>query len=311
MVTRVTQGRVAQVLQSGPHFICVGAQKAGTSWLHWNLLFHPATSMPPEKEVNFFHPPVPPWWQRQVLGRGLRNSGEWYRRYGAWSAAKKKEDHNFPFAWYERYLFATRSPRNYLKLFPKMPGPISGDISPVYATMSEEAIARFACILPHAKIIYLLRDPVDRAWPFVRMFNDLQKQRFDLATAPDADIIELIKMNEEDHGRYYIKLKRWEQHFPGRFNVGFYDQLCEDPERLFMEICNFIGIPPDANFDSARIRQRIYEGPSHPMRPAIRRYLSSELRSEIVALHRKFNNRYTQRWLDSLSDKVDTPQTNG
>ena len=41
-------------LEYGPDFICIGAQKSCTSWLHWNLFFHPDTAMPPEKESNYF-----------------------------------------------------------------------------------------------------------------------------------------------------------------------------------------------------------------------------------------------------------------
>lgn len=37
-----------------PHFVGIGAQKAGTSWLHACLYEHPAIYMPASKEVHFF-----------------------------------------------------------------------------------------------------------------------------------------------------------------------------------------------------------------------------------------------------------------
>jgi len=37
-----------------PDFLCVGAQKAGTSWLYHQLDFHPDFWMPPIKELHYF-----------------------------------------------------------------------------------------------------------------------------------------------------------------------------------------------------------------------------------------------------------------
>jgi len=51
---------------NGPDFLGIGAQKAGTSWLHANLAQHPRVRFPAEKEVHF--------WDRD-LERGV----SWYR----------------------------------------------------------------------------------------------------------------------------------------------------------------------------------------------------------------------------------------
>ncbi len=37
-----------------PDFLCVGAQKGGTSWLYQQLASHPDFWMPPIKEVRYF-----------------------------------------------------------------------------------------------------------------------------------------------------------------------------------------------------------------------------------------------------------------
>ena len=38
-----------------PKFLCIGAQKAGTSWLYAQLQSHPEVWMPPVKELQFFN----------------------------------------------------------------------------------------------------------------------------------------------------------------------------------------------------------------------------------------------------------------
>lgn len=121
---------------------------------------------------------------------------------------------------------------------------------------------------------------------------------FEVAT--DAQIIDLIKTRQKDHALYDVKLATWGRHFPGRLKLWFYDQLCEDPERLFLDVCEFLGISPNAHFENNKIHERVHAGSPNPMPDAVRRYLSSQLRPEIVAL--RFDNRYTQRWLESLSD---------
>jgi hypothetical protein len=38
-----------------PDFLCVGAQKTGTSWLYQQLAEHPDFWMPPLKELHYFN----------------------------------------------------------------------------------------------------------------------------------------------------------------------------------------------------------------------------------------------------------------
>src|SRR5262245_10957802 len=40
-----------------PDFLCVGAQKGGTTWLYWQLDSHPDFWMPPVKELHYFDKP--------------------------------------------------------------------------------------------------------------------------------------------------------------------------------------------------------------------------------------------------------------
>ena len=41
---------------------------------------------------------------------------------------------------------------------------LSGDISPAYSTLSDEIIQRVVNYFPNLKVIFLARDPVERAW---------------------------------------------------------------------------------------------------------------------------------------------------
>ena len=42
---------------TGPTFICIGAIKSGTTWLHYTLQQHPGVWLPPLKELRYFNEP--------------------------------------------------------------------------------------------------------------------------------------------------------------------------------------------------------------------------------------------------------------
>src|SRR4029453_18936667 len=60
-------------LDGRPDFLCVGAQKAGTSWLYHQLVSHPDFWMPPVKELHYFdemthsrHPDPENWRKARI-----------------------------------------------------------------------------------------------------------------------------------------------------------------------------------------------------------------------------------------------------
>lgn len=56
-----------------PHFLCVGAQKSGTTSLHALLGSHPQVFLPPAKELQFFslyHERGTPWYRDQFEAAG-------------------------------------------------------------------------------------------------------------------------------------------------------------------------------------------------------------------------------------------------
>ncbi len=274
-------------LNYGPDFICIGAQKSCTSWLHWNLLFHPETSMPPEKEINYF----------------CCEPSTWRERYTRLMKAKKNEFpmneifpmESFPFTWYEHFLFTPHTAENYCKLFPKPLGKISGDLSPTYCLLPPQYIEALSKKLPDVKIIYLLRNPIDRTWSQFRMM----KKNFLLTHSEDSEIIHYIK-NEGclDHSRYTSILNVWELYFPGRVKVWFYDQICKNPKKIFKEICAYLNISPQTNFLYNKIKSKVFEGSSIPMPINVEKYLSTEFQEELISLHQHFNNIYTKQWLN-------------
>ncbi|OED47353.1 sulfotransferase family protein [Leisingera sp. S232] len=123
----------------GPDFIIGGAPKCGTTSLHFILDQHPAISLP-QDEVHFFDADDPvahpdflsvragmlQWWDPRP---GAKANQNWYAG-------------RFPSA---------------------VPGGLTGEDSTTYL-MSELAASRIAAQLPEAKLVFMLRHPVQRAY---------------------------------------------------------------------------------------------------------------------------------------------------
>lgn len=312
-------------LKFGPDFLCIGAQKAATSWLNWNLTFHPETEMPPEKEINFFYSRSYTLWERffanlYLLINPNLNTGkvkwirkpilldkyiQWRLRYRVFYEERKKvflsflggrSESTFPYRWWKKWLFSQRTIENYFKLFYRDENKITGDMSPENAFLSNEWIELLYKKSPNLKIIYIIRNPIERTWSQFKMNN----KDFLLTNPKENKIIEHINNNYYFSCSSYIEvLNNWETYFPRRIKVLFYEQICENPEKAFIEVCNYLNISPNIEFNNNLIKEKIFEGYSHPIPISVRKFLNNYFKEEITSLHKRFNNVYTQSWINS------------
>ena len=128
-----------------PDFICIGAAKAGTTWLYDILSNSPGYWMPPMKELSYFgHPKRNP----KLLGR--------ITSLDHITNPKKRE-------WVAYFLKGEPRDDNwYLTLFKPARKRAAGDISPPYSRIGLNGIEHAKRLAPHAKIIMFVRKPADR-----------------------------------------------------------------------------------------------------------------------------------------------------
>ncbi len=151
-------------------FLGIGAQKAGTAWLFYRLREHPqAWFSPGGKEIHYFdvvHLGTDRVRRLAVIRRNARKA-MWDFRHGNPFAgsgflfsklrALGREDFAFTDDWY-RALFAA-----------KPAGMKGGEITPVYAALSDEGIRHVHRLMPEVPLIHILRDPLARAISSLRM----------------------------------------------------------------------------------------------------------------------------------------------
>src|SRR5437773_3685357 len=210
-----------------PDFLCVGAQKAGTSWLYRQLEKNLDFWMPPVKELHYFdqlnktkqfHPP--------------RNGDERDASF-----LESMEDLRGRF-----YLDLD----SYGRLFCHKGTLLSGDISPAYSTLSDEIIQRVVNHFPNLKVVFLARDPVERAWSQLSMGVRLGRiNRFD-ATDPEEVVCNLLNPGVLIRSHPSKIVARWKRYVrPENFRAFFFDDLKENPAELRRSMLGFLGGDPD------------------------------------------------------------------
>jgi hypothetical protein len=217
-----------------PDFLCVGAQKGGTSWLYRQLEGHPDFWMPPVKELHYlnsltrtrrFHPP----------------------------RCRDQRDASFLDSMKNLSALPYIDLENYGRLFKHKGSLVSGDISPAYSTVSDEIIQRVVNYFPNLKVIFLARDPVERAWSQLSMGIRLGMiSPFD---ATDADEVIRNLLNPGVLLRSYPSkiVARWRRYVrPDLFRIYFFDHLEKDPAELRRSILLFLGADP--NKPSSRLK---------------------------------------------------------
>jgi hypothetical protein len=136
---------------------------AGTTWLSDNLRLHPGVWDVPVKAFRYFNEPGPPLIVR-AFQRGDDNT-RWRRLVGVQLPyALVRPSRWTDASWLLRFALRARTPEGYRALMTRPPGRVGGEVTPAYARLAADAVALVHQTVPEARIIYLLRNPVQRMW---------------------------------------------------------------------------------------------------------------------------------------------------
>ena len=219
-----------------PGALCIGAQKAGTSWLAQMLGQHPQVWIPPFKEVQYFNHRFMPG-HRKWIAWHYRDKVQEIRDRHARSGIPVPPDLDaylhgitrgkmFHSQWYKR-VFA-----------PAPPDALAMDLTPEYSTLPDQAVDHVASFLPRAKIIYLIRHPVDRALSQLGMNLHREGRRPARLTDWMAEIDNPVLY---DRGDYAACLPRWQARFPDLLVLPF-GRIARDPQAVMAAVEAHLGI---------------------------------------------------------------------
>jgi hypothetical protein len=157
-------------VSDAPLLFCVGAAKAGTSWLHRVLSDHPGCALRSIKELHWFDALDRGEIGRQVAAVEARRAAYLADMEGAGpvrlaTRARQVKDCDDWLA-----VLKGGGERAYLKyLTAGAEGRMVADMTPAYALLSEERLRGMAETARDVRFLYLVRDPVERLWSHVRM----------------------------------------------------------------------------------------------------------------------------------------------
>jgi len=204
-----------------PTFLVIGAAKSGTEALCAYLGQHPDVFMCPQREPNFFEAEGRP----EIPYRGPGDAA-WLGPQ-MWTASLDEYQALFAGADHQRALG-------------------EGTASYLYCN---DVPARIHRHLPHARLIAILRNPVDRAYSAYSMMRGNGREslgRFvDALAAEDqrrADGWEPI-WHYARMGFYAEQLRRYDDLFaPDQLRVVLYDDFEERPDEVLSELFQYLGV---------------------------------------------------------------------
>ena len=271
-------------VSEGPDFICIGAQKAGTGWLYEQLRHHPDFWMPPVKELHYFDRLIS--WDTAEQARSLpfaRKDAE--RIKIARERAVDERDRDFLNRFEQLSSDRSLDLDRYAELFQPKGELLTGDITPGYSTLDQAAIKNIVARLPTTKVIFIARDPVERAWSQISMY--VRRGLIEPFESDDVERITEHLNRPEIRARSYPSeiVRRWRGNMtPDRFQVYFFDDLKRDAAELRRLIIGFLGGDPtrrsgslSADFDAKATKQKLR------LTSAAQRYLAQFFQTELHA----------------------------
>ena len=255
-----------------PDFICIGAQKAGTTWLDRNLRRHPRLWLPPVKELQYFSELYLPATRRWTTRHRVETATRTLARYIEKTPVDGWDDVRVARLCDIASGFA--SDDLYGKIFAGAPlGKICGEITPDYSTIPEEGVRHIVRLSPSVKIIFLMRDPIERSWSHIRMMARTRG-------VTDLAEIEAMAQSPEQVRRadYASLIGAWTKIVPDdRFHIAFTDDIAENPRQVLEGTCAFLGIRYQHRF-FRQAEKPVHVGEAQPMPLSVETLLKAQLR---------------------------------
>jgi len=292
-----------------PTFLGIGAHKAGTSWLHRELERHPHVWVPPVKELHFFDRspryPSPNTLATASPGARLLGSQPWERprmMTGLRKMARQALARDFRrAAWEARWTLGYYDEAWYRGLFAQGSSHgATGEITPSYSILEERDVERIKALNPAMKLLFVVRDPIERAWSAIRASVSRGLSSVDIESE-DEIIAEMRSRRHALRGDYERTLDIYLRHFdPAQILVCFHGAIQRDPVGLLGSVSRFLGVPPPPP-ETIDHRTRVNRSPPRPMPPRIRDELLRTHLPMIERLSRSWGG-YARRWAHSPDD---------
>lgn len=204
----------------------------------------------------------------------------------------------------------------YTDMFRPGLGLTRGEATPNYCLMPAANVQLVHSLMPGLKLIYIIREPVGRAWSHARHCFRHRQTTFEgysdsIDKVPDEKWIENVSHHTNLYaGRIVEHLKSWLAFFPPeQIYIDFYPSIRTDPRGLLSRIFKFLGVSAINDFSFFQIAQKLNEGISRRMTPVVEQFLHAlyaPSTAEVAAILReKFALTLPEEWRPLLQPNAE------
>ena len=232
------------------NFLCIGAQKAGTTWLYSVLREHEKINFPAGKEVHY-------WNTKLYMGI------EWYKN-----------------------------------LFDVGDGKINGEITPAYSILSDNIVSTIRSHFPDLRLIYVIRNPIQRAWSSAKMA--LQRAEMTLDEASDQWFIDHFHSRGSIlRGDYEKCIRNWRTFFPEEsLLILRYELITTQPESFIKKCLLHLGVKSSISEKMGnRLKDIVFKSQTGNLRNTLYDELIKIYRNKINSLSEYLNEDFST-WLE-------------
>lgn len=287
-------------------FLGIGAQKSGTTWLFRRMDELSEFTLPYIKEFHYFDRsntyPTPNHLSNKYLINRIKDKSfikkSLFNIYKTGIVTNDVKRIKWMIKWY----FSNYNDKWYLSMFNTFKG-ITGEISPSYAILNDNDIKKAYDILPNIKIIYLIRNPIDRAWSNYRYFLKLKGiHHLETGMLNNDEIIEFMNSdNQHLRSNYIDTIDRFQKYYnKNQILIGFYDAIKEQPENLLQGIVKFLGGNTSKIQEECNLSKIDNISPKMKIPENIRNFLIDKYSPMMKELANRYGS-YCQTWYSEAS----------
>jgi Sulfotransferase family len=147
-----------------------------------------------------------------------------------------KEVHYFDSRWH-------RPPSWYAGHFAAGAGKVKGEITPAYSLLPPKRVEVVRRLVPDARLILLVRDPVETVWSHAVMKLARERGRKPSDVSPEEYQEFFSRPSTRNNVDYTAMIGRWQEEYPpGRLLVASNDEVRERPVELLTQVFTHLGV---------------------------------------------------------------------